>query len=59
MFEWKVKDIKATNAIFLAETGDDEGRPFKSRFLQAGLVKYDFGVCLLKKSTIDKFVNTF
>lgn len=59
MFEWKVKDIKATNAIFLAETGDDEGRPFKSRFLQAGLVKYDFGVCLLKKETIDKFVNTF
>lgn len=59
MFEWKVKDIKATNAIFLAETGDNEGRPFKSRFLQAGLVKYDFGVCLLKKETIDKFVNTF
>lgn len=59
MFDWKVKDIKATNAIFLAETGDDEGRPFKSRFLQAGLVKYDFGVCLLKKETIDKFVNTF
>lgn len=59
MFDWKVKDIKATNAIFLAEIGDDEGRPFKSRFLQAGLVKYDFGVCLLKKETIDKFVNTF
>lgn len=27
--------------------------------MQAGLVKYDFGVCLLKKETIDKFVNTF
>uniref|UniRef100_UPI004027D3D3 DUF2213 domain-containing protein n=1 Tax=Candidatus Scatousia sp. TaxID=3085663 RepID=UPI004027D3D3 len=27
--------------------------------MQAGLVKYDFGVCLLKKETIDKFINTF
>lgn len=60
MFEWTVKeDIKAANAIFLGETKEEEGRPFKARFLQAGLVKYDFGVCLLKKETIDKFVNTF
>lgn len=60
MFNWQVKqEMTAQNAIFLAEIGDNNGRPFKSRFLQAGLVKYDFGVCLLKKETIDKFVNTF
>lgn len=59
MFEWKAQiDIKATNAIILGEK-QEEGRPFKARFLQPGLVKYDFGVCLLKKETIDKFVNTF
>ncbi len=51
--------IKAANAIYLEDANGTEGRPFKSRFLQAGLVKYDFGVCLLKKETIDKFVNTF
>lgn len=56
MFNWK---LKATNAIYLEDNNGQEGRPFKSRFLQAGLVKYDFGVCLLKKETIDKFVNTF
>lgn len=55
-FQWR---IKATNAIYLEDGNGQEGRPFKSRFLQAGLVKYDFGVCLLKKETIDKFVNTF
>ncbi len=59
MFKWIVKNPKATNAIFLEEENNQEGRPFKSRFLQAGLVKYDFGVCLLKKETIDKFINTF
>ena len=48
----------AQNAIFLDEQTEN-GRPFKARFLQAGLVKYDFGVCLLKKETIDKFVDTF
>ncbi len=56
VFQWR---IKAVNAIFLDDQHRQEGRPFKSRFLQAGLVKYDFGVCLLKKETIDKFVNTF
>lgn len=59
MFNWKIKgEIKAQNAIILEE-GGQEGRPFKCRFLQAGLVKYDFGVCLLQKETIDKFINTF
>lgn len=59
MFNWGLKqDTKAINAIILGE-GNDKGRPFKSRFLQAGLVKYDFGVCLLKKETIDRFIDTF
>lgn len=47
------------NSIYLNEDTGGKGRFFKSRFLQAGLVKYQFGVCLLKKETIDKFVNTF
>lgn len=59
MFNWDLRqDTKAVNAIILGE-GDEKGRPFKSRFLQAGLVKYDFGVCLLQKETIDKFIDTF
>lgn len=60
MFKWKLQQTPiAQNAIFLEDKNSQEGRPFKSRFLQAGLVKYDFGVCLLKKETIDKFINTF
>lgn len=59
MFNWGIRqDTKAVNAIILGE-GDNKGRPFKSRFLQAGLVKYDFGVCLLQKESIDKFIDTF
>lgn len=56
MFNWKPK---ATNAIYLKEDNGGKGRPFESRFLEAGLVKYSFGVCLLTKETIDKFVNSF
>ena len=60
MFNWKIKQkITASNAIFLEDSNGQEGRPFKARFLQPGLVKYDFGVCLLKKETIDKFIDTF
>ena len=60
MFNWKIKQkITASNAIYLEDSNGQEGRPFKARFLQAGLVKYDFGVCLLKKETIDKFIDTF
>lgn len=60
MFKWIVKQNPiASNAIYLQDSNGTEGRPFKSRFLQAGLVKYDFGVCLLTKETIDKFINTF
>lgn len=51
--------MKATNAIYLQDSNGQEGRPFKARFLQAGLVRYNFGVCLLKKETIDGFINTF
>ena len=58
MYNWMGK-YKATNAIYLEDSNGQEGRPFKARFIQAGLVKYDFGVCLLKKETIDKFLNTF
>lgn len=59
MFNWGLRqDKKAVNAIILGE-GSEKGRPFKARFLQAGLVKYDFGVCLLQKETIDKFIDTF
>lgn len=55
-----ITNIKATNAIFLGDKQEnEEQRPFKARFLQAGLVKYDFGVCLLKKKIIDRFINTF
>lgn len=49
----------ATNSIILGEDTGGKGRVFQSRFLQAGLVKYSFGVCLLTKETINKFVNTF
>ncbi len=50
--------MKAQN-IFLDENTGGKGRYFKSRFLQAGLVKYSFGVCVLTKETIDKFAQDF
>lgn len=56
MYEWKVK---AVNKIYLDENTGGKGRYFKTRFLQPGLVKYSFGVCLLEKETIDKFINDF
>ena len=56
MFEWKT----ASNAIYLGdeETGG-KGRQFKARFLVPGLVKYDYGVCLLTKENADKFIQDF
>lgn len=45
--------------IFLDENTGGKGRHFTSRFLQPGLVKYSFGVCLLAKETIDKFIYQF
>lgn len=50
--------MKAQN-IFLDENTGGKGRYFKARFLQPGLVKYSFGVCLLEKETIDKFIFDF
>lgn len=50
--------MKAQN-IFLDENTGGKGRYFKSRFLQPGLVKYSFGVCVLSKETIDKFAQDF
>ena len=54
MFEWK-----ASNAVFLDENTGGKGKYFRARILQAGLVKYSFGVCLLEKDTIDKFIYEF
>lgn len=59
MKDWNIKEEKAQNAIYLKEDNGGKGRFFRARFLQAGLVKYSFGVCLLKKETIDKFVYGF
>lgn len=56
MFQWKAK---ASNAVFLDEGVPGKGRTFQCRFLEAGLVKYSFGVCLLTKETINKFINDF
>lgn len=52
-------DITAQNAIYLDEETGGKGRQFKSRFLVPGLVKYDYGVCLLTKENADKFIQGF
>lgn len=59
MKDWNIKEDKAQNAIYLKEDNGGKGRFFRARFLQPGLVKYSFGVCLLTKETIDKFVYKF
>lgn len=52
-------EMTAQNAIYLdAETGG-KGRQFKCRFLVPGLVKYDYGVCLLTKENADRFIQGF
>ena len=55
MYEWKT----AQNAIYLDEEVAGKGRQFKCRFLVPGLVKYDFGVCLLTKENADRFIQGF
>ena len=55
MFEWRT----ASNAIYLGEDEGGKGRQFKARFLVPGLVKYDYGVCLLTKENADKFIQGF
>lgn len=59
-YKWKVENV-ATNSMFFDDNKDvaGKGKYFKSRFLQPGLVKYSFGVCVLEKETIDKFVQSF
>lgn len=52
-------EILTAQNIFLDENTGGKGRHFTSRFLQPGLVKYSFGVCLLAKETIDKFIYQF
>jgi predicted kinase len=59
MKDWNIKPETAQNAIYLKEDNGGKGRFFRARFLQPGLVKYSFGVCLLTKETIDKFVYKF
>lgn len=62
MYKWEIKEKtneKATNAIFLDEATPGKGRYFKARFLETGLVKYSFGVCLLTKEMADRFVYNF
>lgn len=54
MYEWK-----AANAIYLDDEVAGKGRQFKCRFLVPGLVKYDFGVCLLTKENADRFIQGF
>lgn len=51
--------MKASNATFLDDNTGGKGKYFRARILQAGLVKYSFGVCLLEKDTIDKFIYNF
>lgn len=51
--------MKANNRIEFNIDNKGKGRRFESRFIQAGLVKYSFGVCLLNKEVLDKFVYNF
>lgn len=51
--------MEAQNAIYLDKEMGGKGRQFKSRFLVPGLVKYDYGVCLLTKENADKFIQGF
>lgn len=53
------KRMKAINKVFLGQENKGRGRYFKSRFIEAGLVQYDFGLCLLTKENLDKFVQGF
>ncbi len=51
--------MKAINKVFLGQENKGRGRYFKSRFIEAGLVQYDFGLCLLTKENLDRFVQGF
>lgn len=55
----KFKGTLVAQNVFLDENTGGKGKYFKARFLQPGLVKYSFGVCVLEKDTIDKFIHGF
>ena len=55
----RFKERLTAQNVFLDENTGGKGKYFKARFLQPGLVKYSFGVCVLEKDTIDKFINGF
>lgn len=55
----RFKERLTAQNVFLDENTGGKGKYFKARFLQPGLVKYSFGVCVLEKDTIDKFINEF
>ena len=55
----KFKGTLTAQNVFLDENTGGKGKYFKARFLQPGLVKYSFGVCVLEKDTIDKFIHGF
>lgn len=55
----KLRGTLTAQNVFLDENTGGKGKYFKARFLQPGLVKYSFGVCLLEKETIDRFVHSF
>ena len=55
----RFKEQLTAQNVFLDENTGGKGKYFKARFLQPGLVKYSFGVCVLEKDTIDKFINEF
>lgn len=54
--------IENSNFSFIDFVNEDgKGRPFRSRFIEAGLVNYEnegLGQVLVKKETIDKFLKT-
>ena len=58
LLEKLTNNLTAQN-IYLDENTGGKGRYFKSRFLQPGLVKYSFGVCVLENDTIRKFIDGF
>ena len=55
----RFKEQLTAQNVFLDENTGGKGKYFKARFLQPGLVKYSFGVCVLEKDAIDKFIYDF
>ncbi len=53
------ESVKRSQDIYLGEETGGKGRQFRARFLVPGLVKYDYGVCLLTKENADRFIEGF